>query len=191
MVYPAPDQRPHCIACLLAEEIVPLFEVPECLLTDRGTNLLSNLMSDVSRMLGTRKLNTMARHPQYNGTIEWFNHTFRGMVHKHAARFCPQWDRYLPGVLWAYRNTPYSATVDKPSFLLLGTDCRSPTEAAFLPVTDEPPLDVEDYQEELMHCLSLARDMALRNIEKAQKRHKHQYEKKATEPNIWLESGSW
>jgi len=106
MVYLAPDQLVHHIACLLTEEIVPLFGVPECLLTDRGANLLSNLMSDVCRMLGTRKLNTTAYHPQCDGTIEWFNRTLKGMLRKHAARFGPQWDKYLPGVLWAYRNTP-------------------------------------------------------------------------------------
>ena len=189
MVYPAPDQRAHCIARLLAEEIVPLFGVPECLLTDRGANLLSNLMSDVCRMLGTRKLNTTAYHPQCDATIERFNRTLKGMLRKHAARFGPQWDRYLPGVLWAYRNTPHSATGEKPSFLLFGIDCRSPTQAAFLQVTDEPPVDVEDYREELMHCLSSARDLALKNIEKAQRRYKQQYDKKATEPSYRV--GEW
>ena len=40
MVFPAPDQKTAWIACLLAEEIVPLFGVPDALLSDRGTNLL-------------------------------------------------------------------------------------------------------------------------------------------------------
>lgn len=46
-VLPAPDQKAICITRLLVKEIVPLFGVPELLLSDRGANLLSNLISDV------------------------------------------------------------------------------------------------------------------------------------------------
>ena len=33
-----------------------------------------------------------------------------------------QWDQYLSGVLWAYRNTPHSSTGEKSSILLFGFD---------------------------------------------------------------------
>ena len=52
------------------------------------------------------------------------------MLSKHVSKFGVQWDKYLSGVLWAYRNTPHSSTGEKPSFLLFGFDCRHPTEAA-------------------------------------------------------------
>ena len=76
------------------------------------------------------------------------------------ARFGKQWDRYLPGVLWAYRNTPHSSTGEKPSFLLFGVDLRTPTEAAYLPVPDTVPTTFEDYREELMVSLSSGRALA-------------------------------
>ena len=60
LVYPAPDQKSIRIAKLLAEEVVPMFGVPESLLSDRGTNLLSHLMKDVCELLGVTKLNTTA-----------------------------------------------------------------------------------------------------------------------------------
>ena len=44
------------VARLLAENIVPYFGVPEALLSDRGTNLLSCLMKDACRMLGIKSL---------------------------------------------------------------------------------------------------------------------------------------
>ena len=123
MVYPAPDQKAIRIARLLTEQIVPLFGVP---LSDRGANLLSHLMTEVCESLG---LNTTAYHPQCDGTVERFNRTLKSMLRKHAARFGMQWDRFLAGVLWSYRNTPHSSTGEKPSFLMFGIDCRSPTEA--------------------------------------------------------------
>ncbi len=47
MVYAMPDQKAHRIVDILVKEIVPTVGVPECLLSDRGTNLLSHLMIDV------------------------------------------------------------------------------------------------------------------------------------------------
>ena len=57
MVYPIPDQKTHRIVDILVREIVPVFGIPECLLSDRGTNLLSHLMTDVCKALGIKKLN--------------------------------------------------------------------------------------------------------------------------------------
>ena len=62
LVFPVPDQKAERIVKLLCEEVVPLFSVPEALLTDRGANLLSHLMLDVCTLLGTEKLNTTAYH---------------------------------------------------------------------------------------------------------------------------------
>ena len=132
IVFPVPDQKAERIAKLLCEQVVPLFGVPEALLTDRGANLLSHLMLDVCALLGIEKLNTTAYHPKCDGMVEWFNRTLKTMLHKRAAQFGTQWDKHLAAVLWAYRNTPHETTNEKPSFLLYGWDCRSPTEAAFI-----------------------------------------------------------
>ena len=102
-----------------------MFGVPECLLSDRGANLLSHLMIDLCELLGIKKLNTTSYHPQCNGMVERFNRTLKTMLRKHAGRFGLQWDRYLSGVLWAYRNTPHESTGEKLSFLLFGMDCPS------------------------------------------------------------------
>ena len=56
-----------------------------------------------------------------------------------------QWDRYFPGVLWAYHNSPHGSPKEKPSFLMLGTDCYSPTETALLPSSPMRPVAVCDY----------------------------------------------
>ena len=69
MVYDTPGQK---AAKLLTQEIVPMFGVPEALLSDQGTNLLLCLMQDVCKLFGMKKLNTTAHHPQCNGMIERF-----------------------------------------------------------------------------------------------------------------------
>ena len=115
MVYPMPDQKSLRIAELLVNEVIPQFGVTESLLSDRGTNLLSHLMTDVCRLLGIKKLNTTSHHPQCDGMVERFNRTLKTMLRKYAAEFNTQWDRYLSGALWAYRNLPHDSTGEKAS----------------------------------------------------------------------------
>ena len=75
-------------------------------------------------------------------------------IKEYASKTCckvwKSWDWYLPGVLRAYRNTPHEATKEKPSYLLFGLDCLSPTEAAFLPVEPSGPVDIAEYREEVV-----------------------------------------
>jgi len=115
LVFSVPDQKAVCLARLLIEEVVPLFG--ESLLSDRGTNLLSHLMTDLCKMLGTKKLNTTAYR---DGMAEHFNCTLKSCLRKHATTYGNQWDKHLYGVLYAYRNTPHEFTGEKPSTFCMG-----------------------------------------------------------------------
>ena len=182
MVFPIPDQKTIRIVDILVKEIVPLFGVPEGLLSDRGTNLLSFLMRDVCAMLGTTKVNTTAYHPRCNGLVERFNRTLKQMLRKHVEKYGKQWDTNLHGVLWAYRNTPHESTGEKPSFLLFGVDLKSPSEAALLPPEELEESEVTEYREQLALTLREAREQAALSIQQAQSRYKKYYDQKTT-PN--------
>ena len=80
MAFPTPDQKTVQIARLLADEIVPLFGIPEALLSDRGTYLLFTLMQDVCKLLEIKKLNTTAHLPHCDGMIEKLNCAFKTML---------------------------------------------------------------------------------------------------------------
>ena len=85
MAYLLPDQKSERIVKLLVDEIVPFCGVPDALLSDRGTSLLSHLMRDVCEALGIRKLNTTAYHLQCDGLVERYNRTLKPALRKHAA----------------------------------------------------------------------------------------------------------
>ena len=80
-VFPVPDRKAITLVKLFIEEVVAIVGVPEALLSDHGTNLLSHLMQDVCKLLGTAKLNTIAYHPQCDGMVEQFNRTLKMMLH--------------------------------------------------------------------------------------------------------------
>ena len=168
MVFPVADQKASTLVKLLVAEVVPLMGVPEALLSDRGTNLLSTLMLNVCEKQRIQKLNTMAYHPQCNSLVERFNRTLKAMLRKQAATYGMQWDKFLSGTVWAYRNTPHEATGEKPSFLLFCIDCRTPSEATLLPPTQSAEVEeFSDYRQELVVSLSSARSEALKSIRKA------------------------
>ena len=66
-------QTSETIARLLVDHIVCRHGVPVEPLSDRGPNLLSNLIQDVCSLLSLHKINTTAYHPQCDGLVENFN----------------------------------------------------------------------------------------------------------------------
>ena len=136
-------------------------------------------MLDVCEKLGIQKFNTTAYHPQCNGLVERFNRTLIMTLRKQASTYGNQWDKFLSGAVWAYRNTPHETIGEKPSFLLFGIDCCTPSEVALLPPTQSEPIEeFTDYRQELVLSLSSARAQATKSIRKAQKHYKAHYDKK-------------
>ena len=84
--FPTQDQRAETIAGLFVEHIVCRHGIPEQLLSDRGTNLLSSVVQGVCKLLGVDKLNTSGYHPQTDGLVEKFNSTIISMVAKSAEK---------------------------------------------------------------------------------------------------------
>lgn len=64
-----------------------------------------------------------------------------------AKQTATQWDHFMPSVWWAYCNTPHKTTGEKPSALLFGYDCQTPSEVALLP---QNPTTVSDYREQVI-----------------------------------------
>ena len=62
------------------------------------------------------------------------------------------------------------------NFLLFGVDCRSPTEAAYLPVGNMYATTMANYQEELMVSLSSAHNLAQKTIQQIQAKYKQNYD---------------
>ena len=103
--------------------------MPEYLVSDQGTTLLSSLMQEVYEITGIHKLSTTAYHPQTGGLVENFNRTLRAMVAKYAAKYGTDWDEHLPYLLFSYRTKPHESIRESPFFLLYGRDAHIPCES--------------------------------------------------------------
>ena len=156
-VFPSSDQKAETIARLLLEQIVSRHGVPDQLLSDRGQNFLSELVLEVCKMLGTKKINTSGYHPQRDGLVEQLNRTPIGMLSKSVSKHGRDWDERLPYVLLAYQVSVHQSTKESPFFLLYGRDPRLPTETALSQPTTLYTVDVrtigQSYSYTSIRCL--------------------------------------
>ena len=129
-MYPAPDQKAIRIARLLGDEILPKFGVPEALLSDRGTNMLANVMQDVCHLYGITKLNTTAYHPQCDGMVEYFKQDIQDHAPEACCSLITNGIATVPAR--AYINTSHETTKEKPSYC---TFCMAMTADLLLKLT--------------------------------------------------------
>ena len=148
-VFATSDQTALTIARLLVEHVISRYGVPTELLSDRGPAFLSHLLEDVCVLMGTKKVNTTAYHPQTDGLVEQFNRTLTDTLAKTVEKEGRDWDMRLPYVLFAYRASPQESSHESPFFLLHGRDPRLPTEVALTPPPPKTEVDLMEYKAEL------------------------------------------
>ena len=183
-VFAVPNQKAETIARLLVEGVICRHGAPLELLSDRGTNFLSDLVLEVCKLFDVKKLNTSGYHPQTNGLCERFNSTLIQMLAKTGERYGHDWDKHLPYVLYAYRSSVQESTKESPFFLLYGRDPSLPTLGALSREHTPYMVDMDDYKTELTTGLNSAWKLAQENISVAQGRQKRTYDHTAKEPTL-------
>jgi hypothetical protein len=178
------NQKAETVARTLVEHLITRHGVPEQLLSDRGSNFLSELMQEICKLLGIEKINTSGYHPQTDGLVEKFNSTIINMLSKCVEKHGRNWDQQLPYVLFAYRVAVQESTQESPFYLLYGRDAQIPTETALSQPRTVYQLDFADYRSELVANLSDAWALAHKNIDAAQVKQKKQYDKKSKDMHI-------
>lgn len=115
----------------VADAIMSVFTrlgIPKTILSDNGQQFVSNLMREVLKLLGIQQKLTTPYHQQSNGLCERFVGTLKSMLRKVTNDKPEDWDQYLEGVLFAYREIPHSTTGFSPFQLMFGRQPRGPLE---------------------------------------------------------------
>ena len=113
----------------VAEALVEIYSrvgVPREVLSDQGKQFTSDLMKEVSRILSIKQLTTTPVHPACYGLVERFNGTLKSMLRQLCDERPKQWNRYIPALLFAYRDTMQDTTGFSPFQLLYGRWVRGP-----------------------------------------------------------------
>ena len=101
--------------------------LPLIIQNDNATNLISGLNEEVYRRLGIEMRRVTPLHPEGNAGVERWNSTFKKMLHHLVnTKFPKEWDKRLPFVLWAYRETINRTNNISPYQLVYGKLPRGP-----------------------------------------------------------------
>jgi hypothetical protein len=168
----------------VVEELVKVFArvgIPSEVLTDQGTNFMLKLLSEVYRLLSVKVIRTSPYHPQTDGLIERFNQTLKAMLQKVGNNEGRDWDRWLPYVLFAYREVTQALTGFSPFELLYGRSVRGPLdvlrEAWEADSCGEE--SVVSYILMIRERLEKMAEVVQENLSKAQRQQKEWYDKNA------------
>lgn len=175
----------------IAEALLEMFArygVPKEILSDRGSNFTSDLMREINRLMSIQQLLTTPYHPMCNGLVERFNGTIKHMVKKMCQERPADWDRYLPALLFAYREVPQSSLGFSPFEMLYGRTVRGPL-AILHEIWTNQELEAElkttyAYVLELRERLEETCKMAHDNLEKAREKYKKFYDRKAVDRQL-------
>ena len=171
--------------------LVELFSrvgIPDEILTDQGTNFTSRLMQQFHTQLGITALKTTPYHPQTDGLVERFNQTLKRMLQKFVADTGKDWHRWLPFLLFAYREVPQASTGFSPFELLYGWDVQGPLDLLHKgwegPEHQTEEKGVVQFILEMRERLAGYQDEAERNMLDAQQSQKTWYDQKARQREL-------
>ena len=97
----------------VAEALVDIYSrlgIPEEILSDQGSQFISQCMQEVSRLLSIKRLTSSPYHPICNGLVERFNGTLKTMLKRLCEEQPKQWHWYIIALLFAYREVPQEST---------------------------------------------------------------------------------
>ena len=121
-----------------------------------------------------------------NQYVEHFNATLTDMIAKTTEKHGHDWDCHLPYLLYAYRISVRSSTRESPFFLLYGCDSKLLSEEALSQPLTPYMVDIDDYKTELVTGLTDEWKLAGEHIKEAQKRQKHQYDRRSKELDLTI-----
>ena len=111
---------------VLTSRWIPLFGIPEILVSDGAYNLNSTMINDLTNEFGINKVSTSPYHPQSNGIIERDFRTIKDMIFATIDSYGGDWVTALPLVEIGLRSAQHSTTKTSPYEVIIGRKPKLP-----------------------------------------------------------------
>ncbi|KAM0724355.1 Retrovirus-related Pol polyprotein from transposon 17.6 [Formica fusca] len=175
---PIPNQEANTVSKEFVTKIVLEHGIPEKILTDQGTNFLSEIFKNTCKLLKINKIQTTAYHPESNGALERSHRTLAEYLRHYINEDQTDWDEWIPFAMFTYNTTPHTATGYTPFELVYGHQADLPTSLTRPP---KPTYNYDDYAQELKERLRATNQLAKEHIKEEKFKAKKQYDKSTKE----------
>ena len=131
LAYPSKTQTAQATARILWDNFICHYGFPEKFISDQGRNFESDLIKELCKIAGVKKVHTTPYHPQGNGQCERFNSTLCNMLGTLSDEEKSDWKSHLGCMTHAYNCTKHASTTYSPYYLMFGRHPRLPIDIEF------------------------------------------------------------
>jgi hypothetical protein len=120
LAVPIQQQDAETVAKAFVEEVVLKFGIPQVILTDQGSNFLSELFANMCKLLKIKRIKTTAYHPQSNGALERTHRVLVEYLRCYILEDQTNWDKWISYATFVFNTTPHTSTGFTPHELMFG-----------------------------------------------------------------------
>ena len=186
LAYPSKTQTAQATARILWDNFICHYGFPEKFISDQGRNFESDLIKELCKIAGVKKLHTTPYHPQGNGQCERFNSTLCNMLGTLSEEEKSDWKSYLGCMTHAYNCTKHASTTYSPYYLMFGKHPRLPIDVEFgLPKSNSGDNSSKSrYVQKLRRRLNYAFQKATKVANQQANKYKSSYDKSIKGPQL-------
>ena len=186
LAYPRKTQTAQATTRILWDNFICHYGFPEKFISDQGRNFESDLIKELCKIAGVKKLHTTPYRPQGNRQCERFNSTLCNMLGTLSEEEKSDWKSYLGCMTHAYNCTKHASTTYSPYYLMFGSHPRLPIDVEFGP----PKANSGDnssksrYVQKLRRRLNYAFQKANKYANQQAQKYKSSYDKSIKGPQL-------
>ncbi|UYV74371.1 hypothetical protein LAZ67_11003263 [Cordylochernes scorpioides] len=176
------------VAKFFIEDVNLKHGAPRELITDRGRNFTSSMISDLNYQCKITHRKTTAYHPQTNGLTERLNKTIADMLSMYVEVNQKDWDRILPFVTFAYNIAKQESTGFTPFFLVHGREAETPLDVLFPKLLPEDDDFIQTLGARAEEAQKLARIHSMRSQDSNKQRYDAHHRNIIYQPGdlVWI-----
>ena len=186
LAYPSKIQTAQATARILWDNFICHYGFPGKFISDQGRNFESDLIKELCRIAGVKKVHTTPYHPQGNGQCERFNSTLCNMLGTLSDEEKSDWKSHLGCMTHAYNCTKHASTTYSPYYLMFGRHPRLPIDIEF--GLHKPNCSDNSsksrYIQKLRRRLNYAFQKASKYSDQQAKKYKQGYDKSVKGPQL-------
>ena len=167
----------------IVESLIKFFTfvgLPVSIQSDQGSNFMSNIMQQVMYHVGIKHYKFSAYHPESQGAIERFHQTLKSFLRAHCFEYACEWDQSVHLLLFTITEAVQESLGLSPFKLVFGHNVRGPLKLVKENwLAEDAPNNLLDQVSNLCSRLTIASELAQKNLNISQHKMKMWYDKKA------------
>jgi transposase InsO family protein len=107
---PIVQQDAQTVTRAFVENVVLIYGTPRILHTDQGANFISEVFKGTCRILGIKKIQSTAFHPESQGSIERSHRVLAEYLRHYVNEDQTNCNQWIPFTTYVYNTTDHSST---------------------------------------------------------------------------------